>query len=300
MTDPITLHTVLAEYERQRQADRDHTRLSASGNDPLCDRQTALRLAGTEPSDPTEPVTAATVGTLIHLGMTEVWTQVDPDAYTEQRGEHGTADVVHHGDLLVRDLKTVNQYVFDQWAEAGGPPEGVWNQLRIYAHDNDAAPGWQLVVDALCRDDGRCATYTRPYHPTEGEDAVADLGTLGEALGDPDQDPWQVEPTGAYGPDWVCERCPFRTPCGRGTRPRDVAPPLDDPTITEAVADYLHAKELEAEAKRLKGRAKVALRGVEGTVDGYAVKWVTRRGLPERVLPPTEPSTYLSVRKAKK
>ena len=221
----VTLHDLLADHETDRQGLRPPG-LTASSNTPICFRQTALKLHNIPPSDPVEPVTAATVGTLIHDAVARIWQAADPDALVEVTGAHGTADVVRPNHLGVRDLKAVSGWVFDQWA-ADGPPDSVWTQLAIYAHDHDAGDDWTLIVDALCRDDGRCATYSRPYSRAAGEEAAGALRDLAWDL--TGSSPWDAEPSGAWGAAWVCQRCPWATLCGQGTRPPEPPTDLDDP-----------------------------------------------------------------------
>lgn len=266
-----SLHDLLAAYETSRQRQRP-TGLTASGAQPYCDRQTAYRLQDVPISDEREPVTAATVGTMLHETYARLWAEHDPDALIEISGPHGTADVVRPHRREVRDLKTVAPHAFDRWARNGGPDQRVWQQVAIYAADHGATTGWTLTIDALDRQDGRCATYTTRYDPAQGQQAVKDLQALNDHL--TTIPPHQAEPTGLDAAPWVCQRCPWTTTCGDAPTPE----PLENtsPEALDAVTEYLAAREAESDAKRRKNTARRALQGIQGQVGGWVLAWTTR------------------------
>jgi hypothetical protein len=209
------LHTLLAEYEGDHQGARPNG-LTASGLHPVCHRQTAYDLNGYEPTNETDPVSAATVGTMLHETYEKLWRAHDPDALVEVRGVHGQADVVrlHTDPPEIRDLKTKGKRGFDWWVNNGKPDDTIWDQLAIYAHDNNLPDDAELVIDALCRDTGRTAEYRLLYQVEHGERVVRELEALSASL--TDVDPLDVETgkrRGAHGREYFCPRCPWVDAC---------------------------------------------------------------------------------------
>lgn len=283
MTEDI--RDVLTEYEQQRQADRP-AGLTASGLHPICPRQEGYRLQGVPPVDPQPPgPSAATVGTMLHQWYEAYWRDRDPAARVEQRTEHGQADVVRLDPPEVRDLKTLNRLSFDRWANEGGPDAKVWDQLAVYAHDHGLGEGAELVIDALCRETGRAATYRLQYEPAHGEAQVVALGAVEAMLTQtPPLELGTADRTGRG--DWFCDRCPWASLC-LNDQDDPALEPITDTDVERAAADYAEAQSLERTAKQMKQAAKKRLRGLTGQYGEWAVKWV-EVDMPERH---TEPYT---------
>lgn len=281
-TTDVTLADLLGDFEAVRGDERPEG-LTASGLHPVCERQAAYELQGVEPTDDTPRVTAATVGTMIHEAYTRLWAARDPSAVIERRGPHGQPDVIRAGE--VRDLKTVNGRKFDEWRTTDGPPDEVWDQLAIYGHDAGLPTGARLVIDALCRETGRTATYEAPFTRPWGEEVVAELGmTAARLLTTPIAEVSTGARTGRG--DWFCDRCPFRTDClGNNDEPEDAYRGGDAEAVAAAARAWMEASLVERGAKEQKAAAKRVLVGVKGTFGEYEVSW-TERSMPERVLPP--------------
>jgi len=264
----MNLHELLDRWEAGRAAERP-AGLTASGLHPICPRQTALRLQGMEPTDDEPGHGANTVGTALHEVYARLWRAADPEAVVERSGRHGTPDVVRKGQI--RDLKTLNRLKFDLWAAQDGPPDSVWDQLSIYAHDNGLTDQDALVVDAWCRETGRTATYQRIYLVHDGEEAVQRLEALGADLAG--GDPWEIGTGDRRGRgDFFCDRCPFRSPClGEQMWPDE--PPADAADLAAAAQEYLAAGQDEKDARNRKEAAKKRLRERPGTYDGWRVTY---------------------------
>lgn len=311
-TTDVTLHDLLALMEAEKQADRDGTRTSASDTSTYCRRALAYRLQATSPSDDPEPVTVATVGTLLHAGIAAEWAK-EQGTMVEFRTQIGTADVIRPHRREVRDLKSVSRSKFDSWDALGGPPDGVWDQDGLYALEYlldtfdqalaaaDAQPcegcdapaeepclshctgralawdehcqGWTLVVDAICREDGRCGTWTRPFDPDDAEESGNRLGAQAAwllSLESPDLAP--VDRSG-HG-DWVCDGCPWRTRClGEDDRPAVLPDGLDPIEVMEAAEEYRHWSAIQADAKKRQEQARNRLRGAQGVFGHWSVSW---------------------------
>jgi hypothetical protein len=273
-TQVTTLHDLLVGYEADHQRERPTDGgLTASGMNHPCRRQQAYGLQGVEPSDDIEPVTAATVGTMLHAEYARIWQELDSHAIVERRGEHGQPDVIREridGLWQVRDFKTKNGRGFQAWVDAGGPDPDVWDQLRIYAYDAGLADDSLLIVDALDRDTGRTATFVESYLVLDGERALDDLHEIEDELL---SNPPELIPTERTGDgDYFCDRCPWGTLClgGRDTPPQ-VVRDWDETEVTAAASDYLLGSKLERDGKALKKAAKRVLASVDEptTVGGY-------------------------------
>lgn len=266
----MNLHDALAQFEASRQKQRPPG-VTASGLHAPCPRQQVLEVQGVPPTDESPTVTAATVGTMLHAWYEDWWRKHDPGAMVEVRTQHGQADVYRPDREEIRDLKTVNARKFDSWRVHEGPPGEVWDQLAVYAHDNDLPEGGTLVVDALCRETGRAATYTQVYSTAWGQEVVDALEALAATVAT--ADPWDT-PVGERSGrgDWFCDRCPWRSECLGEDVPRQVAA-MDVSDIEDAAARWLEAKELAATAKALQAEAKNVLRGVNGEYGRFSVSY---------------------------
>jgi hypothetical protein len=189
---------------------------------------------------------------------------------TEVTGEHGTADVVQQ-DGTVRDLKTVSRGKFDYWASVG-PPEEVWKQVHTYAKDQGATEGAVLVIDVLCRETGRTASYTAEFDPAIADAAVGELEETTEVIakGIP---PIPPERSG-YG-DPFCDHCPFLSTCWGEKEEHPVFKGTD---LEKFAQEYLEAQAIEKQAKAAKELAKSRLRGAGGTYGEFDVKWSDVKG----------------------
>lgn len=272
MTD-VKLHDILASFEAARQSERP-SGLTASGLHPICSRQTAYDLQGVPKTDDEPAVSAATVGTMLHAWYEDYWRTTDPGAMVEVRGAHGQPDVYRPDVPELRDLKTVNRYKFDAWAAQNGPPEDVWDQLAIYGYDVDLADDADLVIDALCRETGRAATYVASYAREWGSNVVAELERVSANLSTINPGDAPVDGREGRG-DYFCDRCPWRTAC-LGEAGEPYRGQYDEATVVEAAAEYERGSLMEKEGKDMKKRAKSVLAGITGRYGDYDVKWVER------------------------
>lgn len=304
MTDR-TLHDLLAGWELDRSQHRDHSKVTPSATATLCMRQAAYRINDVPQSDSPDPVTVATVGSLIHAGVALLW---DEDAHTLATefplAAGGQIDAVRAvtNRREIRDLKTLSRSKFDAWQANDGPGEEVWQQLAEYASRYRAELGDQpvfaLIIDALCRDDGRTATYEREWDEEQGEAATRTLARVEALRG---LEPLDV-PTSRIGRgDWLCDSCPWVTACmGPDDRTPELAELTEDQAV-ELAGDYAKWSALAREAKAKAEAARNMLQGVAGRVGEWEVTW---RDVPERMVPPAEAYirkgySTLSVRRAK-
>lgn len=282
--DDITLHDLLARWEAERSADRDPTQVSPSDLGALCKRQVAFRINGRSATDEVDPVTVATVGSLLHAGTALLWDK-EPWTVTEYAfAQGGHADVLRGNGLglgEVRDLKTISRSKFDAWAINDGPPAGVWLQLAAYAaraiRDMAVAFPVDLLVDALCRESGRTATYRRAYSAEWGEQAEAALTALDQDLRD--IDPLDVPTSRTGRGDWLCDSCPFLTACvGEDQRP--VVTELEEAEVVHALHAYAVAAQAEKDAAAAKADARARLAHTpEGQYGTFRLKWGEPRDL---------------------
>lgn len=275
----LTLHRLLAEWEEDHQSQRPDG-LTASAVSFMCARQESFARTGVTPSDEVDPVSAATVGSMIHFGVGLLWSKV-PGALVELRTDAGTADVVRPAEREVRDLKSVADHRFDRWYSAGGPPDSVWQQVAQYGAAHGADSSWTLVVDAFCRVTGRCETYTRPFTEELAEAGRAKLAELAELMDE--VDPMDVDPIdhdGRYRAgdgDWFCDHCPFRDAClGAAGVPDGIRKDL--PAIIDAATEYRAAAGMESEGKRRKKAAKLVLEGFVGEAGPWVISQKTMPG----------------------
>lgn len=272
------LHDILSAFEAARQSERP-SGLTASGLHPICPRQTAYQLQDVPKTDDEPTVSAATVGTMLHAWYENYWRTTDPGAMVEVRGAHGQPDVYRPDVPEVRDLKTVNRYKFDAWLAQNGPSDDVWDQLAIYGHDVDLPDDADLVIDALCRETGRAATYVATYAREWGQDVVTRLEATSRTL--TTVTPGDAPVGGREGRgDYFCDRCPWRSLClGEAGDPSRGQ--YDEGEIISAAALHEQGAIREKEGKEMKKRAKSVLSGITGTFGEFDVKWV------ERTMPPS-------------
>lgn len=287
-----SLHDLLADWEADHQGQRDGTRVTPSDAGALCRRQVAFRLNAVPQTDQPDPVTVATVGSLLHIGIARIWEEYDQRHVmgTEvELGEGGTMDTLRAVTSAreFRDTKTVSRSKFDAWEDADGPGEGVWQQLAAYGGRYLRGAGLDpdevhatMAVDALCRETGRCATYTREWTKEAADAAEGTLRSVAALRG---TDPLDVPASRTGHGDWLCDACPWLTACmGPDQRPRVAA--LDEAQAVDAASEYVHwtrvARDAEAKAKA----AKEVLRGAEGTIPGFVVQWTE--------VPPSEVAAF--------
>jgi hypothetical protein len=227
-----------------------------------------------KPITDTQPTTTvATVGSMIHMGVAMLWVKHGYDV--EVSGDHGTLDAIHRERREIRDLKSVTRGRFDYWMGQNGPPDSVWKQGHVYGHDQGADETWTIIIDVLCRESGRTATFLTPYDPDVAAAAMEELAARTAAVkaGVPDI------PDDRYGKgDPVCESCPFMSACWGE---REEHPVFDDADIEKFALEYLAAQATESEAKKRKEAAKARLHGAQGPYGQVTVKWS-----------PTKASTY--------
>lgn len=300
-----TLHDLLAAWEAEKAADRDDTHVSPSSLGNYCRRQLAYRLTLTPASDDPDTVTVATVGSLVHAGLARLWDD-DPDTLgTEVRTPgSGSTDVVQtigedpawefdpedrvitgSGPLIVRDTKTVARTKFDRWERNDGPTEDVWAQVMDYGRRLGADDTWTVVVDALCRETGRCATYARPFDPVQAEEAAIALEALQERYGqgDPDLAPADRDGHG----DWFCDSCPWLTRCA-GPDGRPNVTELDPEVAEETIAEYVKWNTIANDAAAKAKAARTALGGTTGRYGEWRISWSITEA---RTVPLDEPIT---------
>jgi PD-(D/E)XK nuclease superfamily protein len=260
---------VLGNYFATLQAERKHDdKFGPSDTGRVCDRRSAFRLQEIPPSDPPgHAMTVADVGSMLHLAWASIMEKNHPGSLFEHPVRipglrDGRADCIDTLEPAVIDLKTVNVFRYDAWHDAGGPPEGIWQQVALYAYGFTTDPNchpeladaqWWLHVDALCREDGRVTRYSRPYDESYAVEALARLVWDAEELG---STPWtQVAPTAGV---W-CKTCPWRTAC---LGPDDVPQPahVTDPAAVVATAEEymaLRAQITDLEARKTKCLAQL-------------------------------------------
>ena len=267
-----TLTEVLTAYEITRQMDRNdrgHEALTASSFGG-CLRRAAF-VKNNEPVSNTQPLTSvATVGSLLHDAVAALWEALGED--TAVTGQHGTSDVVQK-DGTVRDLKTVSRGKFDYWASTGVPEE-VWKQLHAYGADHGATAETVLVVDVLCRETGRTASYTMLFDPQFAADALTELEVTTEVIakGVP-----PIPPERSGHGDPICSNCPFLDTCWGE---KEEHPVFDGSDLEMFAAEYLEAQAAEKTAKERKELAKSRLRGADGAYGQMSVKWSDVKGGP--------------------
>lgn len=281
-----TLHDLLEVWEAEAHADRDDTLVTPSAANTFCRRQLAYRLTLTPTTDTPDTVTVATVGSLLDWAIGRLW-EDDPDTIGVQVPVPGggTADVVQGEpadddgppeDLTVRDTKSVSRAKFDRWARNDGPPEEVWDQVMTYAGRLGAThERTTVVIDALCRESGRTATYTRPFDWVQWQAAEEGLANLADkySTGDPDTAPADREGHG----DWVCDSCPWATRClGEDDRPN--VSNLTEDEVADAAAEYLRWNSIANDAAAKAKAARNLLRASTGTFGGWTIAWSERPG----------------------
>lgn len=281
-----TLHDLLSAWEAEKQAERDDTKVSPSATNTLCRRQLAYRLTLTPQTDEPDPVGMHTIGSLLDTAIGLLWDD-DPDTIgTQVRCQGGgTADVVQGEladddgppeDLIVRDTKSVGRAKFDRWARNDGPPDEVWDQPMTYAGRLGATNEHTLVViDAICRESGRTATYVRLFNWVQWQDAEAGLANLAQkySTAEPDLAPADREGHG----DWVCDSCPWRTRClGDDERPNVADLPEEE--VADAAAEYAKWNAIANDATAKAKAARNLLRGATGTFGSWRVSWSERKG----------------------
>jgi len=298
MTD-VTLHELLADWEATRDGHRDHTQVTPSAAGTLCLRQTAYSLNLVPRSDSPDPVTVATVGSLIHLGVATLWDAEPRTLATEHPLEvGGQIDCLRAaaGKREVRDLKTVSRSKFDGWVANAGPPEAVWQQLAEYGSRYRAESGTPspivLIVDAICRETGRCATFERDWTPEAAEAAKRTLDRVEALRG---VEPLDVPTSRTGRGDWLCDSCPWLSDC---MGPDDSTPEVtevDARTAEAAAYEYAKWQATAKHANEQAAEAKAVLRGFTGRAGSWEVKWSERSGgvVPEYV---RAPSRVLSVK----
>lgn len=291
MSTDTTLLDLLECWEAEKSAERDPTRLSPSDADPLCGRALAYRINATTPTDDVDTVHVGTVGSLIDVGVMAQWRaesdenvvqgcRPDPMAVGGEarvyRGP-GTPDVIRPAHREVRDLKSLSRAKFDRWEALDGPPDNVWVQPEQYAaawidqEDTDPA-GWTLLIDAICRETGRCATYHRPYDPEHTGELGATLQAVRDSLEGRDPDTVPADRPGRG--DWVCDGCPWQTRClGNDDRPAVIPEGLQPAELADSATQYRYWNAIKLDADRKAKAARNRLRGADGTFGGFKVWW---------------------------
>lgn len=276
-----SLHDVLARWETDRQSQRDGTKVTPSDAGSLCRRQTAFRVNDVPRSDDPDPVTVATVGSLLHTAIALLW-ENHPDNQTLATEyalpQGGTLDTLRGttNRREVRDTKTVSRSKFDAWAAADGPGEGVWQQVAEYAGrywesalGGDTTYTIHMAVDALCRETGRCATYWREWTPDLYAAAQRTLASVEALRG---TDPMDVPASRDGRGDWLCNTCPWLTAC-MGPDDSPAVASLDAEQAANAAADYVAASLAKRDADARMKAARQALRGAPDAVPGWRITW---------------------------
>jgi len=260
----ITLTELLTAYEAERSADRGgrgHEGLTASALGG-CIRRVAYERSDEQITNERPTTSVATVGSLLHDAVAPLYQK--HGYVTEVTGANGTSDAIK--DNEVRDLKSVTRSRFDAWDRVG-PPESVWKQAHVYGHDQGATEGWVMVIDALCRETGRTATYTMGYDPDLAAEALAELAqgdqTIAKGL--------PVIPDNRYGHgDPVCDNCPFLDACW-GEQPDHGI--FDGSDIEMFALEYLDASAAKKEADTRMKIAKARLATAQGQYGSVKVGW---------------------------
>lgn len=264
----LTLTELLTAYEIDKGLDREdrkHQGLTASSFGS-CNRRTAFALHD-YPVTNTQPLTSvATVGSLLHMGVAVLWLKQGYEV--EVTGEHGTLDAINRALREVRDLKSVTRSRFDYWAVKEGPPDNVWKQAHVYGVDHGADEGWTILIDVLCRETGRTATYQMAFDPDLADEAMAELASGSETVinGVP------PIPDDRYGHgDPVCDNCPFLDGCWGASD--DEHPVFDGADIEKFGIEYLEAQVAAKEADERKKIARSRLVGASGPYGQVKVTW---------------------------
>lgn len=276
-----------------------------------CYRQQAYQYMEVEPSEAVS-VDAANLGTLFHLGWSSIIRSMydpadrEPDVRVEIEGmpRSGSADDVDYANMVVSDLKTAKDRVWQSWLNNAGPYDSYWAQLELYAlglrqkHGGD----WTLRIIAFNRETGEVEEYTRPADPEVGLALVAKAAgrhneltaaaAVTASVGNPlllvDSFPREGKGPGRGMP---CDWCPYLSLCWPepsvdGGTPQSESIRRDNEEIGAYAAEYLEAAAESSKAERRKYDAQAFLKGITGIVpspDGGQIRIAQVGGAPKQV-----------------
>lgn len=281
---------------------QDGRRAEAMGPSAVggCIRQQAYRQLGVLPTDPIS-TEKADIGTLIHLGIMEVLSEVTDiaDLGTEVpvqvpgMSRKGAADIVYWIARTLVDVKTYGDRAWKTRVEADEPYPSQWKQTDLYALGVNETHGEQMIdtvqILAVNRETGQYVTFTKAYDEASARDAAwemqqrqASIDTAKAALADPTRHLdaaalAETFPREGKGPGrgMPCDWCPFLAQCW--PMPFDDLSPqsatvVDNPVEVEHWAGEY--REASAEAKAWTDRkytAQAYLQGIVGTFGGWTV-----------------------------
>lgn len=270
-----------ARYFARRQADRD----PALGPSDVgaCRRALAYRLHRVPATDH-DDTRAADVGSLIHLGYSQMVEEVGgPNRFANVKvhvpglSRFGEADDVDFDARIVTDLKTVGARRWQAWVDADGPEASVWGQVSLYGLGLYAEWGgsWMLRIVAVNRDNGHEAEWMRPLSVVDAQETAQAMADLEAALltRTPEEAPRDGYDRGRF----PCSFCSWASACW--PEQPAVPEPADNLTLPERTAAhaaalaYLEASREEREAAERKARARADLATVTGTINDVRVTW---------------------------
>lgn len=265
-----------------------------------CMRQAAYIHHRIKPTDDEGDKRAAIMGGWHHKGALGVLAK-EFGAITEvglaDPRLRGHADAYYPDAALVEDVKTKrNSGMLDKIVRYG-PPRKELFQVHLYAYmvrkglfsaREKRLVGEQLVLDVrlryIARDGGDEYVFEQPYDSAIAKEAWEWLEQA-TAYTDPDD-----APRGHDGPglSYVCDSCPFRTRCwGEFTEDgpypqRKLIEGRED--IEAALTEYARGRDLEAEGKDLKAKARRMLDQAEPAIYGdLKLAWTGGNGTPADV-----------------
>jgi hypothetical protein len=243
-------------------------------------REYARRILIGEPATGTSDRLAAFLGTAIgdlaeralHTAEPFVKVQV-PLTVTLANGRYelpGHADAIYSDGVL--DFKTVSGL---GWVQRFGPKRNQLYQRHLYclgAHQAGLltvplAEAWtaNAWIDR-CGDDKQVHVHKDRYNQEIVDEATEWLDDVVNAI-------IHKEETGRDQPISFCRRfCDRFTSC-RGEESVEEPATIEDPEALDAVDMYLEGRDLEDQGRRLKNKAKLALRDVAGSTGTYKVQW---------------------------
>jgi hypothetical protein len=238
----------------------------------------------TPPSDPIPDVPwAIWLGTAAHQAMAPVLKAAHPDWHVDETRVtatlpsgaeiSGTPDVIAPDLNAILDLKTVDGLT---WARRNGISRNHAYQRHLYALG---------AIQAGLLDDSKPVYVGNVYLDRSGKDGLyVSIAEFDPSL-TAEVDSWVTDviyavqhnqPAAQDLPATVCETiCEFYTACRGGVMEDTHDPEFlgDNEEAAAAIKMYVEARDMEAEAKRMKKAAQIRLIGVNGTDGEFQVRW---------------------------
>lgn len=248
-----------------------------------CERQVAYRVRGHEQHEQVESSRAATIGTLIHMGIAahvarrhHTYARVELHVDVPGLDRSGSADLLWVGSQRLVDVKTVSGRAFDRVCTFGAKTENI-GQVETYALGlNRAGINVEtLVLAYVNRENGDVWEHEWEYDEESARAVVSELVQL-EQMIDAGFDMPRAENArlGAFPCDW----CPFWRECWDvENTPEDRSHAskytIDDEQIEDAIERYFEGMTLESKGKEIKSAAREQLVGITYENDAYRLAW---------------------------